>query len=146
MDHTSDHVRQNLKTLRKESKMSLRVMSEALARRGVKMSHTTIGQAERGERSILVDELTAIAALFGVSPASLLTPRNMSPEDRIQLSGTPETTAKDMVAWVRGDESLEPEIRDDSFLAEGFRRRSLPKWLWKPWSPSSNGSALRLAR
>jgi transcriptional regulator with XRE-family HTH domain len=126
--------------------MSLRVMSEALARRGFKMSHSAIGEVERGVRRINIDELTAIAAVFGVSPASLLLPRNMSPEDRVQLSGTPETTAKDMVDWVRGDEPLEPEVRADSFLAEGFRRGSLPKWLWKPWSPPTNGNALRVAR
>jgi transcriptional regulator with XRE-family HTH domain len=114
---------------------SLRQLSAALAELpggGIKLSHTSIGQIVRGERHVTVDELTALAAVLGVSPVTLLMPFTDDPSyGLIELTGTGDHHAGPLLEWLQGvlPLGLDAEAQDP-FETEAFQRRSLPRWAW----------------
>lgn len=69
-------VRQNVKTLREEQNLSLAALSRRLSEL-VGRSIPTLGlsRIENGERRVDADDLVALAAALGVSPVTLLLPR-----------------------------------------------------------------------
>ena len=78
-----------------------------------------------------MDELTALAIAFGVSPLTLLLPPVPADEGvQVHLTGTPTVEVRGLYAWLRGDAPIHMEEWDDDFLIESFRRRALPPWAW----------------
>jgi hypothetical protein len=135
MDHgpTTAAVAAALTRLQGEGRwQSLRQLSAALATLpggGIKLSHTSIGQIVRGERHVTVDELTALAAVLGVSPVTFLIPAvSTGPTELVALTGTGAADAGALLGWLRGDAPLDGA--GDSFETESFRRRALPQWAW----------------
>lgn len=128
---THDNVRYNIGRIRTQRRLSLRELA-ALMRPGPgALSHSSIGEIERGVRRCDVDELTALATTLDVSPVTLLMPYSESPTEEVSVTGmTHVIDASFVLGWLRGDSPVEPERASDEHEAESFRRRSLPSWAW----------------
>lgn len=139
---TAEAVRINLQRLRYEARLSLRQLADRMPPGPGALSHSSIGEIERGVRRVDVDELTALAAVLGVSPATLLLPVSFDldahpqptaqPDEPVQLTGTQPEARETMLRWLRGDRPISSETIStaDDFEAEAFRRRALPGWAW----------------
>ncbi|WP_330354462.1 helix-turn-helix domain-containing protein [Streptomyces chartreusis] len=68
-------VRQNVETLREEQNLSLVGLSRRLAELGRPIPTLGLSRIENGERRVDADDLVALAAALGVSPVTLLLPR-----------------------------------------------------------------------
>lgn len=128
---TSTVVGRNVARFRKLSGVSTRFLAERMTELGVPLSPSGISDIEAGRRTVSVDQMTALAtALGGLSPTALLMPEVEI--DRItRLTGTEETTGKALALWIQGEAPIYPEVWDDVFEVEAFRRRNLPAWMWK---------------
>lgn len=123
-----------LKSERDRQRLSLRDLSARMSK-DVRLSHSTLSEIERGDRRVTVDDLTVLAVALGISPATFLMPvwdrttgSHVDEEETIQLTGTPGTSVRRIVDWVRGDAPLNETA--DAHEIESFRRGALPKWLW----------------
>ena len=64
----------NVERLRKDRGLSLRALSERLAVAGRRILPSALHAVSQGTRRIDVDDLAALATVFGVTPAALLAP------------------------------------------------------------------------
>jgi hypothetical protein len=96
-------------------------LSRELVRAGRDIPPLGLGRIESGERRVDVDELTALAAAFGVCPAALLMPEAEDPEAIVQLTGTEKAQAQRIWSWLNGSYPL-----TGSVLA--FFNVALPLW------------------
>lgn len=128
---THDNVRYNLARIRTQRRLSLRELAGLMRPGPGALSHSSIGEIERGVRRCDVDELTALATVLDVSPIALLMPYSESPNEEVGVTGPPHVIdASFVLGWLRGDSPIEPERAADEHEAESFRRRSLPSWAW----------------
>ena len=128
---TADTARNALSRLRKAAKLSLRELAAEMPAGPGQLSHSAIGEVERGVRRLDLDELTALAAALRVSPITFFLgdPGESRPDDLITLTGLGEpVTAQSGLLWLRGLAPADPKEATDDWAAEGFRRRSLPEW------------------
>jgi transcriptional regulator with XRE-family HTH domain len=110
-----------------ETRGGLLWSQEEVARRmdlyGVPWSRTIVAKVESNSRQVTVDELVALAFVFGVPPASLLTLRDS--EVAINITPTTQTPNRSAWAWHTGTLPMgggEPgEVLD--FAASADRRR-----------------------
>lgn len=128
---THDTVRFNLARLRTQRRLSLRELAALMPPGPGSLSHSSIGEIERGVRRCDVDELTALAITLDVSPIALLMPYTENINDEIGVTGMRHVVgARWVLDWLRGDSPLQPEDAVDDHEREAFRRRSLPSWDW----------------
>ncbi|MFJ1749703.1 helix-turn-helix domain-containing protein [Streptomyces sp. NPDC088116] len=76
---TTRHVAASIRQLRTELGMSTTTMAGRLEALGHPVSQSGVTRMETGQRQITVDDLTALAAVLGVTPSALL-PRTTEPE------------------------------------------------------------------
>lgn len=130
---TSQAVAGNLLTLRNGVGMSLRHLSGELSERGVSITAQSLSAIEKGETAVTVDLLTALAAVFGVSPIRLLMPNTEDGfEPAASLTGTETTYPISLYEWLAGlaPLGLSIDTREiDPRLVTAFRDRSQPQWL-----------------
>jgi transcriptional regulator with XRE-family HTH domain len=97
-------------------------LSRELTKVGRDIPSLGLSRIESGERRVDVDDLTALAVVFGVSPITLLMPDGAErPDHRVELTGTGVTTGKEMWSWLTGSYPL-----TGSVLA--FFNCALPPW------------------
>lgn len=96
-------------------------LSRELGNAGRDIPPLGLGRIESGERRVDVDELTALAAAFGVSPATLLMPEAEGAEATVQLTGVQNGQAQRIWSWLTGSYPL-----GGSVLA--FFNVALPPW------------------
>ncbi len=96
-------------------------LSRELGNAGRDIPPLGLGRIESGERRVDVDELTALAAAFSVSPATLLMPEAESSEATVQLTGVQNGQAQRIWSWLTGSYPL-----GGSVLA--FFNVALPPW------------------
>lgn len=126
---TNRIVAENVARLRAERRWSLRELAERLPKGAGWIGHSGIRSLEANERAASVDNLTALAAVFDVSPVALLMPYVPSDEGlQVHLTGTPTVEVSGLLGWLQGTHPIHLEDIGDSYLEEGFRRRSLPDW------------------
>lgn len=96
-------------------------LSRELTKIGRDIPPLGLGRIESGTRRVDVDDLTALAVVFEVSPISLLMP--MSDESgAIQLTGTPVGIAPTRVwSWLNGSYPLTGSVLS-------FYNHALPAW------------------
>ncbi|WP_407664030.1 helix-turn-helix domain-containing protein [Mycolicibacterium fallax] len=126
---------------RRRRKISLRELSSRMPE-GLRLSHATLSEIERGDRRVTVDDLTVIACALGISPVTLLMPVH-SPDigdnrPVAELTGTPELPVRRLCDWVRGD--APPTETEDAHEIEAYRRQNLPRWLWDADASASDGA------
>lgn len=130
---TSNAVASNLLVLRGSTGMSLRQLSAELAERGVSITAQSLSAIEKGDTAVTVDLLTALAAVFGVSPVRLLMPAaEDSFEPSVALTGTESVLPVDIWEWLTASRPLgEPFLiaAQNPGTVMRFRQRSRPSWL-----------------
>lgn len=123
-------MRRNLYRLRTQQRLSLRVLAARMAGNPGALSHSSIGEVERGVRRCDVDELTSLSVALGVSPLTLLMPYAEHPRDDVFVTGVPSALkASEVLRWLKGDAPYHPESVDAHGVEE-FRRRATPFWDW----------------
>lgn len=100
-------------------------LSRELARTGRDIPSLGLSRIESGDRRVDVDDLTALAITFEVSPISLLMPPSDDPDEYTRISGTDKfpvsVTNKRVWSWLNGSYPL-----NGSVLA--FFNHALPAW------------------
>lgn len=80
-----------------------RDLAAALDRVGVKIDASNVTRLERGNRSVTLDEVIAIAVVLGVSPLHLIVPLD---DNGAQLTPTLTVKTEEARAWLRGQTPL----------------------------------------
>ncbi|MGO3152365.1 MAG: helix-turn-helix domain-containing protein [Galactobacter sp.] len=127
---TGERVRANLTRLR--GSMQYKVLAEKLNAAGRPIPTIGLRRIEAGERRVDVDDLTAFAAVFGVSPLTLLMPDNESDTLKSGVTGLPdEYPNADLWSWAHMGMAL-PVPDAESFeererLHDEYTNRSAPR-------------------
>ena len=111
----------NVRRHRERMGLGFAQLSRELGNAGRDIPPLGLGRIESGERRVDVDELTALAAAFGVCPATLLMPETEDAEAVVQLTGVEKGQAQRIWSWLTGSYPL-----GGSVLA--FFNVALPLW------------------
>lgn len=103
---TGRTVAANIARLRKRSGMTARDLSGRLTAAGRSVSQSSVTRMERAERIVTADDLTALAAVFGVSPAALLLPPEDSPEAVVDVTGAGRVPADAAWSWASSERPI----------------------------------------
>lgn len=125
---TGENVRQNVVRWRKARGWSTYELAGKLAAAGRAIPQSGVSRIESGARRVDVDDLTALAAVLGVSPVLLLLP----PTGRgtVEVTGAGSVDARVAWLWVLGEEPLDIHKTRDAGerfeAAREFRRANHP--------------------
>jgi len=127
---TGETVRANVKRLR--GGMQYKELAERLAAVGRPIPTLGLRRIEAGERRVDVDDLAALAVVFGVSPLTLLMPADGGRHTSSALTGIPDREVAHNSQWLWGMcmEPLEVHINNPDKLqaeVELFQSRSKPE-------------------
>ncbi len=111
----------NIERIRTLLGISQRQLAECLSDLGRPIPSTALSKIERGDRRCDVDDLVAIAAALGVSPATLLLPP-VADDTITTVTGAGEVTTRHAWDWADGIHPLLPR-EDDSALDHAIRTR-----------------------
>lgn len=111
----------NVRRHRERMGLGFAQLSREISNAGRDIPPLGLGRIESGERRVDVDELTALAAAFGVSPATLLMPETDDAEAVVQLTGVEKGQAQRIWSWLTGSYPLAGSV-----LA--FFNVALPLW------------------
>jgi transcriptional regulator with XRE-family HTH domain len=126
---TAVTVAENVQRLRKRRELSIYQLSALLRERGRPITPAAVGKIERQQRQVTVDDLAALAVIFGVSPAALLLPLTDKPTDPVEVTGGGTVTADDAWGWANGDRPLRyTEGREPTDQME-HQLFGVPQWL-----------------
>jgi len=128
---TAKTVATNVKRLRERTGMTIYKLSALLREAGRPITPAAVGKIEREQRQVTVDDLAALAVIFGVSPSALLLPLAPQKTDPVEVTGGGTVTAGDAWAWANGERPLK--------MTEGDERKELvehqlfgrPQWLYE---------------
>lgn len=124
---TSETVAENVQRLRTEQNLTYTQLSERLeTRAGWTITATAVRRIEEGERRVSVDDLMALAAALGVSPAALLMPHHSSPGARAVATGTFTQNASNIWNWITARNPLKGEAGQKQLFE--FWMLSWPVW------------------
>lgn len=119
--------------LRERRGLTYKKLSELLEATGRPIFPLGLSRLEKGERRVDVDELVALAAVLGVSPATLLFPRDADESDLVEVAPDVEQRAWIVWEWMSARDYLPaedpgpflPHEIDPEALAD-FRENTLP--------------------
>ena len=126
---TAGTVANNVKRLRDRRGLSIYQLSALLREAGRPITPAAVGKIERQQRQVTVDDLAALAVIFGVSPAALLLPLTSKATDPVEITGGGTVDALQAWEWGIGRVPLRttPE-REKTELLE-HRLYGMPQWL-----------------
>ncbi|WP_253861457.1 helix-turn-helix domain-containing protein [Mycobacterium asiaticum] len=104
--------------------LTLRDLSDRMEQVVRPMGHNTISEIERGARRVDVDDLIALAAALGVSPATLLMPLTDNADETTDAT-VGEVTARRLWRWLTAETPLVADTASEVFA---FVARSVPDW------------------
>lgn len=96
-------------------------LSRELTKVGRDIPPLGLNRIESGARRVDVDDLTALAVVFGVSPTSLMQPQSADPDQLVQLTGTNMIPAKRAWDWLTSGYPLSGSVLS-------FYNYALPAW------------------
>lgn len=126
---TGKTVADNLARLRKVRGYSTRQLATELERKGRSISPSGITRMEKGERVVTADDLTAFAAVFGVSPVSLLLPLTTTAETPVEITGAGTVDALRAWEWGIGRLPLRTTPEHERTQLAEHRLYGMPQWL-----------------
>ncbi|MGW3663726.1 helix-turn-helix domain-containing protein [Streptomyces sp. NPDC005141] len=129
IEATGENVRANVARLRKARGLTTYQLATALKAAGRAIPQSGISRIESGARRVDVDDLTALAVVFGVSPQALLLPLTDRPDENVEITGRGEVDA--LTAWEWGIGRLPLKTtpgREKTELLE-HRLFGMPQWL-----------------
>jgi transcriptional regulator with XRE-family HTH domain len=101
-----------MRELRDGRGWSAQRLADELAQVGIKWDRSIVANLESGRRaSVSVEELLALAYVFGVAPVHLLVPVDERPYPIVPTDEYPTSRVR---AWVRGEQSLKGERTYDT--------------------------------
>lgn len=101
---TAVTVADNVKRLRDRRGMTIYELSALLRAAGRPITPAAVGKIERQQRQVTVDDLTALAVIFGVSPGALLLP--LTREGTVEVTGAGPVPASTAWEWADGERPL----------------------------------------
>jgi transcriptional regulator with XRE-family HTH domain len=122
---TGTTVADNIRQIRETRHLGYTELSRLLADHGRDIAPLGLRRIEARERRVDVDDLMALAVVFGVSPVALLAPPSRSAQTTVEGTATGERRADVLRKWLRDIDPLEP--LGFSTLVE-FAQRSWPEW------------------
>ncbi|MEO3842755.1 helix-turn-helix transcriptional regulator [Streptomyces sp. B22F1] len=111
----------NIERIRTLLGLSQRQLAERLTNLGRPIPSTALSKIERGDRRCDVDDLVALAAALGVSPATLLLPP-VADDTTTTVTGAGEVTTGHAWDWADGIQPLLPR-ENDGVLDHAVRTR-----------------------
>jgi transcriptional regulator with XRE-family HTH domain len=109
---TGEQVRENVKRLRTDRRLTYVELSDRLDRAGRPIPPLGLSRIERGDRRVDADDLVAIAHALGVNPSALLFPPTADPETSFEVTGCGRFPAEDIWNWADGRMPLVAGIWD----------------------------------
>lgn len=126
---TAKTVAFNVKRLRERTGMTIYKLSALLREAGRPITPAAVGKMEREQRQVTVDDLAALAVIFGVSPSALLLPLTDKPSDPVEVTGGGTVAAEDAWSWANGDRPLRyAEGREPTQQME-HQLYGVPQWI-----------------
>lgn len=129
---TAAHVAANVQRLRKSRGLSIYQLSALLKAASRPITPAAVGKIERQQRQVTVDDLAALAVIFGVSPSALLLPLSRSDKDDVEVTGGGAVPAADAWAWAQGRRPLLMEPGQEQTQQMEHQLYGLPQWLREP--------------
>lgn len=128
---------ENVKRMRSEKNWSLAQLSAELEKVGRPILSTGLHRLETGKRRVDVDDLAGLAAVFDVSPITLMLP--FTAHGTVKLTETVETDAQVAWDWYRAIRPLElPDSPADAVVGQvKFQSRAMPSGVRADHSPAS---------
>ncbi|MFE4624650.1 helix-turn-helix domain-containing protein [Streptomyces mirabilis] len=126
---TGKTVADNLARLRKVRGYSTRQLATELERKGRSVSASGITRMEKGDRVVTADDLAALAAVFGVSPVSLLLPLTTTAETPVEITGGGTVDALRAWEWGIGRLPLRTTPEHERTQLAEHRLYGMPQWL-----------------
>lgn len=123
---TGETVAANIARLRKVRGFTTRGLSAELRRFGRVIPPSAISRMESARRHVTVDDLTALASIFDVSPSALLLPPTDDPREHVVVTGAGKIPADQAWDWVDGRRRLDRPCADPGAAALGFALYSRP--------------------
>jgi transcriptional regulator with XRE-family HTH domain len=128
---TAATVAENVKRLRDRRGLSIYQLSALLRDAGRPITPAAVGKIERQQRQVNVDDLAALAIIFGVSPSALLLPLTPRSDAPVEVTGGGTVSAGDAWSWADGERPLK--------VTEGNERKEMmehqlygrPQWLYE---------------
>ncbi|MFJ7341450.1 helix-turn-helix domain-containing protein [Streptomyces sp. NPDC101110] len=122
-------VADNLARLRKVRGYSTRQLAAEMERKGRPVSPSGITRMEKGDRVVTADDLVAFAAIFGVSPVSLLLPLTPTAETSVEITGGGTVDALRAWEWGIGRLPLRTTPEHERTQLAEHRLYGMPQWL-----------------
>ena len=119
--HIGGNVAANMESLRK-GKFSLRALEARLGELGRPILAIGLSRLAAGRRRVDVDDLVALAVALGVTPNSLLLPRDAPPGTEVELAPGIRVSAMAAWAWADGRMPLPAGPADATPATERFAR------------------------
>jgi transcriptional regulator with XRE-family HTH domain len=123
---TGQTVRENVKRLREERRMSYRELSATLAAAGRRIPALGLSRIEEGTRRVDADDLVALAVALGVNPSALLFPPTDDHEVSCQITGAGRYRASSVWDWADGVRPLVEDAWDEAEEVH-FQLRARPR-------------------
>lgn len=123
---TGETVAANIARLRRACRLTTRGLSDELRKYGRVIPSSAISRMETARRHVTVDDLTALAAIFGVSPSALLLPLTDNPAETIEVTGAGSVPADEAWDWMDGRRRLDQPTSDPSAAAILYAVHSRP--------------------
>lgn len=126
---TAATVAENVKRLRDRRGLSIYQLSALLREAGRPITPAAVGKIERQQRQVTVDDLAALAVIFGVSPSSLLLPLTSRAEDPVEVTGGGTVDALQAWEWGIGRIPLRTSPEHEKTQLLEHRLYGTPQWL-----------------
>lgn len=126
---TAQTVADNVQRLRKRRDLSIYQLSALLREAGRPITPAAVGKIERQQRQVTVDDLAALASIFGVSPAALLLPLTPRAEDPVEVTGGGTVDALRAWEWAIGRIPLHTTAEHEKTQLLEHRLYGMPQWL-----------------
>jgi transcriptional regulator with XRE-family HTH domain len=122
-------VAENVKRLRDRRGLSIYQLSAMLRAVGRPITPAAVGKIERQQRQVTVDDLAALALIFGVSPAALLLPLTSKATDPVEITGGGTVDALRAWEWGIGRVPLRTSPEHEKTELLEHRLYGMPQWL-----------------
>lgn len=126
---TAAAVAENVRRLRDRRGLSIYQLSALLREAGRPITPAAVGKIERQQRQVTVDDLTALAVIFGVSPTALLLPLTNKASDPVEITGGGTVDALRAWEWGIGRVPLRTSPDHEQTQLLEHRLFGMPQWL-----------------
>ncbi|MEV5611486.1 helix-turn-helix transcriptional regulator [Streptomyces sp. NPDC052225] len=123
---TGKNVAENVARLRERASLTTRQLAAKLEQAGRPIPASGITRMENKQRVVTADELTALAAVFGVSPSALLLPLKDSATEAVEVTGAGAVPSDIAWAWASNKRPLQIAPGQEQTAAMEYALASLP--------------------